>query len=107
MSEREVRVRDGSTVSTERDSSSSKIAGFTAFDLGGWREREVFERREEIDSFRVRPGSWEITAADVGAACEDGPLLALAMLATEPLQEDELEDVERREARRERAAAVI
>jgi hypothetical protein len=29
------------------------------------------------------------------------------MLATDPLQEDELEDVDRREARRERATAVI
>ncbi len=37
MSEREVRVRDGSTGSTKRDSSSSKIAGLTAFDLDGGR----------------------------------------------------------------------
>lgn len=38
---------------------------------------------------------------------EGGRLPALATLATEPLHEDELEDVERREVRRERAAAVI
>ena len=43
----------------------------------------------------------------MGAASEDGPLLALPMLATEPLHEDELEDVDRREVRRERAATVI
>ena len=49
----------------------------------------------------------------MGWASEDGPLLALAMLATEPLHEDELEDVDRREVvdmrevRRERAATVI
>jgi hypothetical protein len=128
MSEREVRVREGSTESTERDSSSSKIAGLTATDLGGGRwlsglaaravayeergtGREVFERvewaDEATDSVRLRAGSWEVMAADVGAACEDGPLLALAMLATEPLQEDELEDVDRREVRRERAAATV
>ena len=43
----------------------------------------------------------------MGAASEDGPLLALPILATEPLHEDELEDVDRREVRRERAATVI
>lgn len=37
MSEREVRVRECSTESAERDSSSSKIAGLTATDLGGGR----------------------------------------------------------------------
>jgi hypothetical protein len=126
MSEREVRVRECSTWSTERDSSSSKIAGFTATDLGGGRRlsglaarevayeeigtgRDVFERIERADvdatdSVRLRLGSWEVTA---GTASEDGPLLALAMLAIEPLQEDALEDVERREVRRERAAAVM
>jgi len=74
--------------------------------------RDVFERTESADveatdSVRLRPGNWEIMAADAGAAREDGPLLALAMLATEPLHEDELEDVERREVRRERAATVM
>jgi hypothetical protein len=74
--------------------------------------RDVFERTERADveatdSVRLRPGSWEVTATDVGTASEDGPLLALAMLAIEPLHEDEVEDVEMREVRRERAAAVI
>ena len=34
MSEREVRVREGSAASTARDSSSSNIAGFTVTDMG-------------------------------------------------------------------------
>jgi hypothetical protein len=125
MSEREVRVRENSTGSAERYSSSSKIAGFTVFDMGGGRwlsrlavraaeyeergagRRDVFERAELTDSGRLRPGIWEVTAAGTEAASEDGRLPALAMLATEPLHEDELEDVEIREVRRERAAAVI
>ncbi len=69
--------------------------------------REEFERVEVADSGRLRPGCWEVTTADVGAASEDGRLPALAMLATEPLHEEEFEDVERREGRRERAAAEI
>jgi hypothetical protein len=34
MSEREVRVRDGSAVLLETSSSSSKMAGFNAIDIG-------------------------------------------------------------------------
>jgi len=34
MSERKVRPREDSPASTARDSSSSKIAGFTAMDMG-------------------------------------------------------------------------
>jgi len=40
-------------------------------------------------------------------AVEDGPLPTLAKLAEESLHEDEFEDVDIREARRERVAAVI
>lgn len=69
--------------------------------------REVFERAELTDSGRLRPGCWEVTAAGAGMVNEGGRLPTLAMLATEPLQEDEFEDTERREVRRERAAAVI
>jgi len=68
---------------------------------------EEFDRAELTDSGRLRPGCWEVTAAGAGTVSEGGRLLALAMLATEPLHEDELEEVERREVRRERAAAVI
>jgi len=69
--------------------------------------REVFERVELTDSGRLRPGCWEVTAAGAETVSEDGRLGTLAMLATEPLHEDELDDVEIREVRRERAAAVI
>jgi hypothetical protein len=69
--------------------------------------REVFERAELTDSGRLRPGYWNVAAAGEGGVNEGGRLPTLAMLATEPLQEDEFEDTEIREVRRERAAAVI
>ena len=74
---------------------------------GGGGGREMFERVELTDSGRLRPGCWEVTAEGAGTVSEDGRLPALAMLATEPLQEDEFDDTEIREVRRERAAAVI
>lgn len=46
MSEREVRVRGGSAALTERDSSSSKIAGFIAIDLGEYFEWSAWTAQE-------------------------------------------------------------
>jgi hypothetical protein len=62
---------------------------------------------EVTDPARLRTSGWGVATLEAGAVSEGGRLLALPMLATDPLHEEELEDVDIREARRERAAAVI
>jgi len=62
---------------------------------------------EVVDSVRLRTDGWEARAVELETLSEGGRLLALAVLATDPLHEDEVEDVDMREARRERATAVI
>jgi len=54
------------------------------------------------------PARWRTeveTTAEVGMG--DVPLLTLAILTTDSLNEEDLEEVDRRDARRERVAAVI
>ena len=98
MSEREVRVRGGSVALTERDSSSSKIAGFIAIGLGvhfewssltarevayggGGTESTPFEEWERTewaevevtDSVRLRPVGRVFMVTGAGAVSEDEP----------------------------------
>jgi hypothetical protein len=70
------------------------------------RDRTEWADVEAAESVRLRTADWGGLAEEVGTLSEGGRLLTLPTLATDPLQEDELEDVDRREARRERAAAV-
>jgi hypothetical protein len=129
MSERDVRAREGSAVSTMRYSSSSRIAEFIVTDMGGGRwlsglaarevdlgtGREPFweedrRGREDVDaadSVRFRTGGWGVRPTEAVTVSEGGRLLVLPKLATDPLHEDELEDVDMREDRRERAATVM
>jgi len=46
-----------------------------------------------------------VTTAEAGFG--DGPLLPLATLTTDSLNEEDLEEVDKREARRDRVAAVM
>lgn len=62
---------------------------------------------EVADSVRVRADGCEARAVEAGKLSEAGRLPTLPTLATDPLHEDEVEEVDMREARRERAAAVI
>lgn len=71
------------------------------------RDRTEWADVEATESARLRTAGWGGWADEAGTPSEGGRLLALPRLATDPLQEDELEDVDRREARRERAPAVI
>jgi hypothetical protein len=71
------------------------------------KERMEREDVEATDSVRLRTSGWGVETLEEGAVSEGGRLLALPTLATDPLHEEELEDVDIREARRQRAAAVI
>jgi hypothetical protein len=74
-------------------------------------EKERTERAdiEVTDPVRLRPGGWAVAVVvvEAGAACDDRPLLVLATLATDPLHDEVCEELDRREPRRERAAAVM
>jgi len=67
---------------------------------------DELERREFVEADATEPVRWRFEGWVV-AGMGEGPLLPLATLITDSLNEEDLEEVDMREARRERVAAVM